>query len=89
MNANRMAPTDHQNVWAKAAATESATCGGSFAVEEMTPALPPALAAAGPSCETICRSRTTAKSAVATEPPTWRTMFMVVVALGISAWLRL
>ena len=78
----------HQNVCANAAATGSATCGGSAAVEEITPVLPPALAAAGPSCVTIWRSSTTAKRAVATEPPTWRTMFMVVLALGISAWVR-
>ncbi len=54
----------------------------------MTPPLPPALAAAGPSWLTIWRSSTTANRAVATEPPTWRTMFIVVLALGISAWLR-
>ena len=78
----------HQNVWAKAAATGSATWGGSVPVAEITPALPPALAAAGPSCVTIWRSSTTANRAVATEPPTWRTMFMVVLALGISAWVR-
>ena len=78
----------HQNVWAKAAATGSATWGGRVPVDEITPVLPPALAAAGPSCVTIWRSSTTANSAVATEPPTWRTMFMVVLALGISAWFR-
>ena len=35
----------------------------------------------------IWRSSTTAKSAVATDPPIRRTMFMIVEALGISAWL--
>ena len=88
MKAIRMAPTDHQKVCANAAATGSATWGGNVPVVEMTPTLPPALAAAGPSSETIWRSSTTAKSAVATEPPTWRTMFIVVLAFGISAWLR-
>ncbi len=83
-----MAPTDHQNVWAKAAATESATGGGSFAVAPITPALPPNFVAAEPRLATICRSSTTAKSAVATDPPTSRTMFMMVEAFGISAWLR-
>ncbi len=84
----RMAPTDHQKVWANAAATGSATGGGSLTGGEITPALPPAFAAGGPRLAMIWRSSTTAKVAVATEPPTRRTMFMTVDALGISAWLR-
>ncbi len=88
MNAIRIAPTDHQKVWAKAAATGSATWGGSLAVVPRMPAEPPALAAAGPRLAMIWRSSTTANRAVATDPPTRRTMFMTVEALGISAWLR-
>ena len=88
MKAIRMAPADHQNVWANAAATGSATGGGSLPVAPMIPALPPALAAKGPRLATIWRSSTTAKSAVATEPPISRTMFITVEAFGISAWLR-
>ena len=41
MKAIRIAPTDHQNVWANAAATGSATAGGSLPVAPTTPAEPP------------------------------------------------
>ena len=89
MNASRIAPTDHQNVWANAARHRVGDGGGSLAVAPTMPAEPPgAFAAGGTRLLTIWRSSTTAKSAVATEPPIRRTMFMTVEALGISAWLR-
>ena len=47
MKASRMAPTDHQNVWANAAATGSATGGRELTVDPtMAAEPPPALAAA-------------------------------------------
>ena len=88
MKAIRMAKTAHQNVWAKAVATGSATAGGSFTVDRDDGRAAGGLDAGGGRLLSIWRSRTTAKSAVATEPPTWRTMFMTVEALGISAWER-